>query len=448
MLAALVLVLIASLLAPVGEAKAQQQAPRTSIYVSPSGDDSRSGRRPDGAGGDGPVATLERARDLVRAMKAGAGLPSGGVSVVLAPGTYRLAQPLELTDADSGGDDAPVVYRAAGGEVVLSGGVALRTYSAVSDPAVLNRLPEAARRNVVEFDLPANGVTTFPGLQRVGFRDPSVTAPLDIFVRGQPMQLARWPNEGFLTIAEVPDGLRGRRFSYQGDAPPQPWSEDERPWIYGYYVKPFADEYNPVASVDPASRMVTLTEPAGRLWWLGLAPGGRFYFLNVLGELDQPGEWYLDSGKGKLYFWPPQPLQPGDVDVSVTETLLSLSGARNVRFEGMTVELSRGAAVVIGEGEGNSLRDCTIRNVGGWGATVTGQNNGVVNCQAFNLGEGGVNLQGGDRQTLTPAGLYAERNRIHDYGRWRHTYRPAVEIGGVGNRAAHNQIYNAPHQGM
>ena len=60
------------------------------FYVSPSGNDQWSGRlaAPARGGSDGPFATLEAARDAVRALKR-SGLPEGGVTVWIRAGTYR-----------------------------------------------------------------------------------------------------------------------------------------------------------------------------------------------------------------------------------------------------------------------------------------------------------------------------------------------------------------------
>jgi hypothetical protein len=51
---------------------------------------------------DSPFATLEQARDAVRALKGRTGLPAGGVRIVLHGGTYRIERPLILTAEDSG----------------------------------------------------------------------------------------------------------------------------------------------------------------------------------------------------------------------------------------------------------------------------------------------------------------------------------------------------------
>jgi hypothetical protein len=34
----------------------------------------------------------------------------------------------------------------------------------------------------------------------------------------------------------------------------------------------------------------------------------RFRAINVLAELDEPGEFYIDRAARVLYFWPPEPI--------------------------------------------------------------------------------------------------------------------------------------------
>jgi hypothetical protein len=64
------------------------------------------------------------------------------------------------------------------------------------------------------------------------------------------------------------------------------------------------------------------------------------------------------------------------------------------------------------------------------------------------MGEGGISLSGGDRKTLTPSNHLAENNHIHHYARWHRMYRPAIALNGVGNKARHNFIHDAPHQAI
>ena len=64
-----------------------------------------------------------------------------------------------------------------------------------------------------------------------------------------------------------------------------------------------------MASIDLDRRLVKTAPPYGLY---SFRKGQRFYFLNVLEELDQPGEWFLDRKTGVLYFWPPAPLTRPD----------------------------------------------------------------------------------------------------------------------------------------
>jgi hypothetical protein len=71
--------------------------------------------------GNGPFATIARARDAVRALRK-ARKPDQAIQVVLRGGTYHLDTTLELGPEDSGAEKAPVIYAAAPGEkVILSG---------------------------------------------------------------------------------------------------------------------------------------------------------------------------------------------------------------------------------------------------------------------------------------------------------------------------------------
>jgi hypothetical protein len=118
-------------------------------------------------------------------------------------------------------------------------------------------------------------------------------------------------------------------------------------------------------------------------------------------------------------------------------------------FRGLTFEAARGTAISIRNGTENQIIGCTIRNMGTSAVGISnGKKNSVIGCNIYGMGGGGISLWGGNRKTLTPASHVAENNHIHHYGRWRRMYQKAVALGGVGNRAAHNLIHNAPHQAM
>ena len=56
-------------------------------------------------------SSIEQARDRIREIKNGSGLPDGGITVILKEGTYRISEPVELSKEDSGEKGSPVTYK-------------------------------------------------------------------------------------------------------------------------------------------------------------------------------------------------------------------------------------------------------------------------------------------------------------------------------------------------
>jgi len=415
-------------------------AQHTEFVVSPSGSDRNPGSI------DKPFASLEHARDAIRELKQKNKSPLGGVTVLLRGGTYNLSTTFELTEKDSGTEKSPITYRPYKNENVhLTGGKELNGFVPVTDAKILKRLDAAARGKVVQVDLKALGITDFGEMKPRGFARSGIQAALELFYKNKPMTLARWPNNGWEKILTTPAGHTGGRFQYSGNRPER-WAEADDIWLHGYWTWDWADSFVKVAKINTQVHEIATQEPHGVY---GYKSGGRYYALNILEELDEAGEWYLDRKTGLLYFWPPAPLKRNSAAVSLLATVVSLRNVSHVTFRGMTIEQCRGTAVTISGGSDNRLLGCTIRNAGNEAVKIEGGlRNGVQSCDIYQCGDGGIILSGGDRKTLTAAGNYAVNNRIHDFSHWVRTYNPAIAINGVGNRIANNLIYNAPHSAI
>lgn len=426
------------------------------FYVSPAGSD-----RNDGTIGS-PFFTLERARDAIRELKRAGSLPADGLTVWLRAGDFFRTNTLELIGADSGRGGAPITWQAYQNERVrLMGGRILRGFTPVTDSSVLERLDADARAHVLQCDLRALGITDFGEMKSRGFSRPATAAHCELFFDGRPMTLARWPNEGqWEKIAGFPEAtgsgdehggkigdLKGG-FFYSGDRPRR-WKNARDLWVHGYWAWDWANSYERVAELNLDQHFLRTAPPYGLY---GFRKGQRFFFLNVLEELDQPGEWFLDHEKGVLYFWPPS---SGEASHEPTaETILSLmpgpflqlTGASNIVVRGLILEATRGNAVEMRGGSSNLIRGCFIRNIGESGVVIDGgRGNGVRACDIIDTGDGGVSLHGGDRQTLTPAGHFVENCHFQRQGRWSKCYVPAISLNGVGQRVSHNLIHDHPH---
>jgi len=436
---------------------------KSAFYVSPRGNDAWSGKlpEPDKRGTDGPFATLVRARDAVRELKKTAPLPEGGVTVFIRGGVYELTETFALGTEDAGSEKAPVTWRASPGEEVrLIGGKYLDGFRRTDDPEIMNRIDEAYRDSILAVDLAARGITDYGNI------DPRGGGRVELFFKGRYMTIARYPNEGWLAIADVPqsggkvinqgrlewviDGIpRGRhfgRFRYDGDRPNR-WSKDNEVYTHGYYVYDWSDEYLKIRSIDTIKREVFPEEPHHHY---GYQKGARYYFLNVLEELDAPGEFYVDRERGVLYFWPPVTPQNGDVLFPTLEDyMITMNDTAYITVQGIIFEGSRAGAVKISGGSNNVLAGCTFRNLGNDAVILdSGRENGITGSDIYEVSGAGVILSGGDRKTLTPAGNYVVNCDIHHFARVFKTYRPAVNLAGVGNRIAHCLIHDAPHAGI
>jgi len=312
------------------------------FYVSPQGNDDWSGRKTLSRASqhDGPFATLERAHQALR--------QSGDRqrTVVIEPGVYSMTQGLVLDSLDSGTKRHPVVWRAAG-KVQLVGARVVQEWQPLQEPALLNRLPSGARSEVLVIDLDKEGIGKIAEMSQRG------SPPLELFCHNQRMTMARFPNEGWLLIADVPQtgaqrfnqGLeREKRFDgvpvgrhygrirFSETAPCQ-WSMDNDIYVHGFWTWDWSDSYQKVAAIDAGKKEIIIAEPHHHY---GYTKNQRYYFLNVLEELDKPGEWVLDRKNRRIYFWPPQPLLPGDVKISVlTEPLLTMRDLNHVQWQGM-----------------------------------------------------------------------------------------------------------------
>ena len=418
----------------------------TSFYVAADGSDANPGTRAH------PFRTFERARDAVR------GIGSTKTrSVVVRSGIYEFPASFLLGPPDSGSPKHPVTWEAAKGEIVrLEGGRKLpaSAWRPVEDSATLQRLDPAARGKVRKADLKALGIHTppFPATYHGAPPGP------ELFCGDQRMKLACWPNQGWTTIARIVEsGSRPRdgdqagkagSFEYSGDRPAK-WQVADGVWLQGYWCYDWYDEVIRVASVDAAAHRITLAAPHVYSLLQGNPSPRRYRALNVLEELDQPGEFVINTASGEVFFWPPDD-GAAPVTVSTLDApIVALKDASHIALRGFVVECGLGDGIEISGGTNCTVGACTVRNLRKKGIVVDGGlNHRVRDCDIYDTGTGGLILAGGDRKTLTPGRHEALNNHIWRFSQHQFTSAYGLTFGGVGCRAAHNLIHDAPHQAV
>ena len=274
-------------------------------WVAPYGNDAASGDR------FHPWATLEHARDVVRD---DARRQSCTIAVNLREGTHRLSTSLVLDARDSGAPGRDVVYRAARGESpVLSGAVPVTGWS-LHDPVL--------------------------GIYRA-YVGPQQSRQL--YVNGRRAQRAQtepYPDEYERTST-------GYRFLSPGKPVPV-WSNPGE--VEAVALSQWKMFRCPVASV--AGPDVVMKELCWHNANVFLGSDGKpglwsfrllQRFENAYEFLDEPGEWYLDSKAGWLYYMPlpDENLATAAVELPVLDALVIGMGTlphplMHVRFEGLT----------------------------------------------------------------------------------------------------------------
>ncbi|MBR4371750.1 MAG: right-handed parallel beta-helix repeat-containing protein, partial [Victivallales bacterium] len=431
-------------------------------YVSPFGSDENPG------GKEMPFASFHRAQLQVRTLLNAGALPPGGVTIVLKEGTYALKTPLVFTERDGIRDFSctsdglvTTVKWTSEGDVKLIGGeeIPLTAFSAVEDKEILVRLPEIARPFVQQVDLKAFGLKDFETMGDVTHG----AAPFgEVFFRGRPMTLARWPNNGWATTGGIVErgGKTGDAVAKNGvfeydpqSVPADRWKVEDGVWLQGFWSLDWYDEIIRVRAVDTDKKRVELCSAKSRY---GLGAGvrsdalqRRFRVLNCLEELDSESEWFVDVATGILYCWLP-PLMKGELETGsviysrMREPLVQLKGCKHLLISGMKIGYTLGGGVLV-RGDDNVLSNCRVENTGDFGNDVEGKTNFVMDCVVGRTGTYGISVNGGNLKTLEEGGNQIINCLIKETGRWQMSYSAGVKLKGVGNVLKQCELRDLPH---
>jgi len=462
----------------------QETGAKETIYISPRGSDNNNGTK------DSPFQTLEKARDHARKINS-----KDGISIYLREGQYLITETFVLNEDNSGLENTPIVFSAYPDEQVsISGGlsISLKSIEELSDVEQKN-FNNSASKYIKKINLKKLGISDFGTLKYVGFQRPYTTAPLELFINKKAFELARYPNKEKILMGEIIEpgsfpsqkdfSNKGGKFTYN-DVRPSNWKNSPDIWICGYFNKGWAEDAVQISELDTIHKTIT-TAQATHYGFGNGAPWKQWYAFNILEEIDAIGEYYLDREKGILYFYPDPKKTIETLQISILEEpMVALEGVSNITFSNITFECSRGMGIYIEKGSNNKIDNCTIRNLGGIGICFgkgvesnysmwheleetklisrnmgslhayvyantaanrkAGKNHTVSNCHIYNVGAGGIILDGGDRKSLQPGKNQVINCKIHDFNRIEKSYRPGIWIQGVGNKIANCEIYNAP----
>lgn len=417
------------------------------IHVAIKGEDTHPGTA------EKPLASLEAAQKAVR-QEIAKGLKEP-MEVVLHGGTYFLKATLEFRPEDSGTAACPITWRAADGEkVTLSGGVTIQ-----------GGWTKGADR-IWSVALPKMG-------KEWNFRL--------LFVNEKWATRARFPNvndsnpflyatqKGGLDSVIIDPALIKESWGRASDAQMNIVPKSR-----------FFNQWNTVTEVNKETGKISIADSErNRL----IDEGSWFWIEGVREELDMPGEWFLDSVKGQLFYIPEEGVDPNTLKfvAPFLNRLINVKGdvnagtrVKNVHFKGIDFRHTTSTlghieprthtdTVIMFENTLDcSVKNCHFENIGGYALWLhlDSQRNVFDSNHVENSGAGGVLMTGArfaylDEKLLYTPGEAASkvapilnkvtRNLVEHCGRIRYygggvhmDSRPLCMAMSPGNYIAHN----------
>lgn len=430
---------------------------KADFYVATSGSDRWSGTlaTANTQRTDGPFRTLERARDAVRILKE---QKTSDILVLIRGGTHRPEKTVVFSLPDSGSPDSTITYAAYPGETpVFSSGRQITGWRRVAGD--LPGLPEKARGNVWAASVSSRFFTLYDA-------------------RGM---LPRARSSGFIPLM---GGSRNRLHFPKGRL--KNWLNLEDVEIVVRPHHAWISNVLPLASVNEESQLartsVDATYAMNPLHFLKTTES--CWVENVLEDLDEPGEWVLNTDEGTVYLWPRHSSPDTSPVFAPTLTeLIRVEGdvdrlgpkdtpVRNLRFRGLAfmhgdrysvTEDDAGlqhdwdmydkanALVRLRGTENCSIEQCHFAHSGSGAIRVDlhGQQNTISGNHIEEMGGGGILLCGygpGTKDVNKENLVY--NNHIHHAGRI-YLHSPGIMVWQSGkNRIANNLIHHMPYSGV
>lgn len=417
--------------------------------------------------GDGskekPFSSIESARNAIRNTT-----KNEPITVIIRGGEYYLSSSLEFTSADSGTDSAPVTYKAYDGEeVIIHGSVDIprSNISGVSDEAIISRLQNTVRDKVYEIKLPSEVAKDIGNIfeAKIGSYDHSHDFNmLDVFDNGELMPMSQWPNSKFADVESMSYNADDPHFNVvfgEEDATRfSKWASSIEDVVMSYYTKAgYEHFFAPVESVSSKDRTVYLNKenvtnnPSYER--MGPNANARAVFMNLLEEIDMPGEYVVDRKNKKIYIYIEGGKPSSNMSVSLTnKPLIQFNGASNINLEGLTMGYCRSDAVSIVKNSKNIVIDgCRLCNAGTNGLYANSSTQITLkNSEVYNVGSNGVFLEKcGDRISLAESGIKIINNDIHNVGRLKKCATGGITTdNSCGVEISKNRIHRIPHQGV
>ncbi len=407
---------------PIGEKTTVSGIAQTVVYVDPS-----AGSLPADGSLEAPFNNISDAVEYVKDI-ANQGVYYENFIIDAAKGEYFLEDTLTISDYDN-------ILEASKSTLIINGSGTDQTFIKsgktinnediykVTDENILNRVPKGAADSIYAVNMLENGYIS------------SSDETFELVENGKVMDTARYPNKG---DGYLKTGTISENSFLCNDSRVNNWLTADNMYIY-YMPNYFSYSYK----VSVQNSEITAQDN------VSFAQNKEYYVYNLLEELDTSGEYFYDINSAILYIYIDNfSNQKYDI-YNFKNNLISLSNCSDVKIKNMTIENSGETLVSLYNTENTTLENCILRNGTKNAARVSESvKSGLLNCEIYDMGTGGVSLSGGNRQTLKKGRNFVNRCSIHDCQRLDRSYTALVSMSGVANYVVNSEIYNTYHQAI
>ncbi|MFR9650863.1 MAG: right-handed parallel beta-helix repeat-containing protein [Rikenellaceae bacterium] len=298
----------------------------TTIYVSPSGNDSAKGTL------DAPLKSITAAQSMVRsAVASGA---KGDIEVVMRGGRYEVDRTVVLSFPDVP-KDGTLTFKSYGDErPVLSAGREVTGWKKCS--TYPEGTPAVAKGNLYVADIP-EGVddfkTLFKGEQRLTrSRSEKFTMPKNDSVRIADSQ----------NVLLNKDRIHLRMMPYDNQL--REWENLSDIEVF-FNPVPWCLNFIALESIDTERKIAYMAYEANAMPFTN-EKYAYCFVENAIDYLDEPGEWCVDTYKGKIYYWS-EDGEPKEIYAPMMREIIKVEGkvrydlqtdipVKGINFEGLT----------------------------------------------------------------------------------------------------------------
>ncbi len=419
-----------------------------------------------------------------------------GCTIYVREGRYHFSQTLEIINKKN-----IEIKPFENEKVYFDGGVVVPNdrIHKLSDEKIKERIiNKNVLKDICEADLSGLGIK-LEKYGNIGFDRCTKASPTELFINAEPQRVVVYPkkeNEPY-ALKTVESGSAPSKKDFSMKKPVISFSEDRCAlWkeatdasVTGIFCWSYAHDTIGIEKIDTENKTITLNSPH----YFGLEDKNFCYWraLNILEEMSEKGEYFIDCENEKLYFIPSVDIKNALIEVSsLGEPMVAIENSENIVIDGFVIENSRYSAVYIEGGENCLVKNCTIRNIGTIGVQIGkgfanyedgtisescrpeekepvlqkrklgafqvnlyhysameadgGKHNGIDHCEIYSIGSGGAILNGGKRKTLENAENFVTNCKIYNANRLDKTYKAGIHILGCGNRIANCEIFDMP----